>query len=455
MSVSMVYGLISIPNNQLTHNVNEVIRWLRRSYPLSWKPGQGDSLNLPDHRYKCRYCSLIPAKSDSLPQVVSLDEEEGFESFQEKYEHAAGPSGEQAVALRAGSDLSAFYRCGRTDPNQNTGIVIQKCKINATADLQPVQASYPTYLGRPWKEYSRTVVMQSSISDVIVPAGWYPWDGEFALSTYYREYQNTGPGADTSNRVTWPGWGVITNTTEAESFTAGNFIDGGNWLSSTGFPSSLASLLISIATSDVAWFFLREPIVVSSSMSTRRHDDDGEGDGEDESRGVEVMSSQEWRSRGDEVEESRWLVVDNLFEVSDAKITIRSFLGFLRDVKKKLEEPGNEKRNILFRATVFGKWLDILAFANDNLLLNYIFHYQVSTEPSVDCPHITYNICGNNFEFGRNEFCLITGFLFGTLPKKETYKATIVFMGRETRYYISDNVLELVDDLPSWNTYPW
>nr|GFB32064.1 hypothetical protein [Tanacetum cinerariifolium] len=24
----------------------------RRSYALSWKPCQGDSLNLPDHRYK-------------------------------------------------------------------------------------------------------------------------------------------------------------------------------------------------------------------------------------------------------------------------------------------------------------------------------------------------------------------------------------------------------------------
>ncbi|GJV70267.1 hypothetical protein Tco_1485776 [Tanacetum coccineum] len=33
--------------------------------------------------------------------------------------------------------------------------------------------------------------------------------------------------------------------------------------------------------------------------------------------------------------------------------------------------------------------------------------------------------------------------------------ATIVFMGRKTRFYIPDNVLELVDDLPSWNTYPW
>ncbi|GJV40219.1 phospholipase-like protein [Tanacetum coccineum] len=201
--------------------------------------------------------------------------------------------------------------------------------------------------------------------------------------------------------------------------------------------------------------------------------------------------------------------MEDLIEVLDAKITIRSSLSFLTDVKKKIEEPGNEKRNTLFRATVFGKWLDIPAFANDNLLLNYIFHHQVSDAPSVDCPLITYSICGNSFEFGRKEFCLMTGFLFGKLPKKETYKgipsspfldrifpdrctnrvkkvkgdelmilfttddlwfgisdhdavrvclllvATNVFMGREARYYIPNNVLELVDDFPSWNTYPW
>ncbi|GKA10067.1 hypothetical protein Tco_0689500 [Tanacetum coccineum] len=35
------------------------------SYALSWKPCQGDSLNLPDHRIRRRCCSLIPAKSDS------------------------------------------------------------------------------------------------------------------------------------------------------------------------------------------------------------------------------------------------------------------------------------------------------------------------------------------------------------------------------------------------------
>nr|GEU70904.1 hypothetical protein [Tanacetum cinerariifolium] len=36
-----------------------------RSYALSWKPCQGDSLNLPDHRIRRRCCSLIPLKSDS------------------------------------------------------------------------------------------------------------------------------------------------------------------------------------------------------------------------------------------------------------------------------------------------------------------------------------------------------------------------------------------------------
>ncbi|GKB45434.1 hypothetical protein Tco_0896187 [Tanacetum coccineum] len=38
----------------------KIINW-------SWKPCQGGSLNLPDHRYKRRCCSPIPADSDSLP----------------------------------------------------------------------------------------------------------------------------------------------------------------------------------------------------------------------------------------------------------------------------------------------------------------------------------------------------------------------------------------------------
>ncbi|CAA2961200.1 thermostable pectinesterase [Olea europaea subsp. europaea] len=224
---------------------------------------------------------------------------DGFLARDVTFQNTAGPSKHQAVALRVNADLSAFYRCdmlayqdtlyvhslrqfyvscliagtvdfifgnaavviqncdiharrpnsgqrnmvtaqGRDDPNQNTGIVIQDCRIGATSDLQAVLGSVETYLGRPWKEYSRTVVMQSDISAVIHRAGWYEWDGNFALNTlFYAEYQNTGAGADTSNRVTWRGFRVLTSVTEAQPFTAGNFIAGGSWLSATGFPFSL------------------------------------------------------------------------------------------------------------------------------------------------------------------------------------------------------------------------
>ncbi|GJU40268.1 retrovirus-related pol polyprotein from transposon TNT 1-94 [Tanacetum coccineum] len=48
-----------------------IIQHCGRSYALRWKPCQGGSskCNLPDHRYKHRCCSLIPAEYDSLPHA--------------------------------------------------------------------------------------------------------------------------------------------------------------------------------------------------------------------------------------------------------------------------------------------------------------------------------------------------------------------------------------------------
>lgn len=124
---------------------------------------------------------------------------------------------------------------GRESPYQNTGTSIQKCNITASSDLELVKGSVKTFLGRPWKEYSRTVVMQSYIGDHVDPAGWSEWDGDFALKTlYYGEYMNRGPGAGTSKRVKWPGFKVITSATEAKKFTVAEMIQGGSWLKSTG-----------------------------------------------------------------------------------------------------------------------------------------------------------------------------------------------------------------------------
>ncbi|KAM5575443.1 putative pectinesterase/pectinesterase inhibitor 20 [Rosa sericea] len=219
----------------------------------------------------------------------------GFIAVNITVRNTAGPSMGQAVAVRNGADLSVFYSCsfegyqdtlythsmrqfyrecdiygtvdfifgnaavvfqncniyprqplkgqsnpitaqGRTDPNQNTGTSIQNCTITAAADLASSNFTVKTYLGRPWKEYSRTVYLQNFMDSLIDPAGWLAWSGDFALSTlYYAEYNNRGPGSNTSNRVTWPGYHVI-GATDAANFTVSNFILGDNWLPQTGVP---------------------------------------------------------------------------------------------------------------------------------------------------------------------------------------------------------------------------
>ncbi|KAJ3679653.1 hypothetical protein LUZ60_017664 [Juncus effusus] len=128
---------------------------------------------------------------------------------------------------------------GRKDPNMKTGIVIQNCRIQPDDRLSKDRLNIPSYLGRPWKEYSRTVVMESTIGDLIRPEGWMPWNGDFALKTlYYAEFANRGPGANTARRVKWPGFRVI-NKNDAAQFTVGPFINGNMWLKYTAIPHLL------------------------------------------------------------------------------------------------------------------------------------------------------------------------------------------------------------------------
>ncbi|KAL2527461.1 putative pectinesterase/pectinesterase inhibitor 61 [Abeliophyllum distichum] len=218
----------------------------------------------------------------------------GFIARDMTFENWAGPSKHQAVALRVGADHAVVYRCNvvgyqdtlyvhsqrqfyrecdiygtvdfifgnaavvfqactiharkplpyqkititaqnRKDPNQNTGISIHACKIVAEPDLENEKGAFPTYLGRPWKMYSRTVYMLSYFGDHINPRGWLEWNGAFALDTlYYGEYQNYGPGSALGQRVKWSGYHVITSTVEASRFTVGQFIYGTAWLPGTG-----------------------------------------------------------------------------------------------------------------------------------------------------------------------------------------------------------------------------
>nr|CAB3483124.1 unnamed protein product [Digitaria exilis] len=94
-----------------------------------------------------------------------------------------------------------------------------------------------SYLARPWREFSRTLIMESEIPAFIDKAGYLPWNGDFGLKTlWYAEYANRGPGADIAGRVNWPGYKKVISKEEATQFTVQNFLHAEPWLKPAGAP---------------------------------------------------------------------------------------------------------------------------------------------------------------------------------------------------------------------------
>ncbi|KAK6161077.1 hypothetical protein DH2020_004458 [Rehmannia glutinosa] len=125
---------------------------------------------------------------------------------------------------------------GRKDKRSVGVTVIQNCDIVAEPAFLAVKPALSAYLGRPWKEYSRTIIMQSNIDGFIAPEGWSPWMGTFALDTlYYGEYQNRGAGSNMAKRVKWKGIQKITPQI-AKSFTPEVVFAGDEWVRASGIP---------------------------------------------------------------------------------------------------------------------------------------------------------------------------------------------------------------------------
>lgn len=127
---------------------------------------------------------------------------------------------------------NAIAAHGRTDPAQSTGFVFQNCLINGTEEYMRLCHKKPkvhkNFLGRPWKEFSRTVYIHCNLEALITPPGWLPWRGDFALKTlFYGEFENSGPGSDATQRVAWssqiPADHVFT-------YSVQNFIQGNDWI---------------------------------------------------------------------------------------------------------------------------------------------------------------------------------------------------------------------------------
>lgn len=66
--------------------------------------------------------------------------------------------------------------------------------------------SQTAFLGRPWRPYARVVFQNSQLGNVINPKGWQTWDSSSSTkNVFLREYNNTGPGSSTAQRVSFAG----------------------------------------------------------------------------------------------------------------------------------------------------------------------------------------------------------------------------------------------------------
>jgi pectinesterase len=178
---------------------------------------------------------------------------DGFKAENITFENSSGPVG-QAVATRIDADRAQFINCrflGFQDTLYPHGersrqyykdcyiegttdfifgwstVVFEDCEIfskeggyyiTAASTLQEtpygfvfvncrLTGSVPensVYLGRPWRPFARTVFIGCELGKHIKPEGWHNWDKPEAEKTsFYGEYQSTGPGANPDVRVKW------------------------------------------------------------------------------------------------------------------------------------------------------------------------------------------------------------------------------------------------------------
>jgi len=92
---------------------------------------------------------------------------------------------------------NSYVTAASTPHDQPFGYVFNHCRLIAHEGINRV------YLGRPWRDYGFTLFMNCELGSHIRPEGWHHWKPNRESTARYIEYNNSGDGADLSNRVKW------------------------------------------------------------------------------------------------------------------------------------------------------------------------------------------------------------------------------------------------------------
>ena len=114
------------------------------------------------------------------------------------------------------SKSNSYLTAASTAENSKYGFVFLKCKLTADTKVTEV------YLGRPWRIYAKTVFLNCEMEKHIRKEGWENWSKPEAEKTsFYAEYNCSGPGFQPENRVSWS---HQLSKSEAKEYTLENIL---------------------------------------------------------------------------------------------------------------------------------------------------------------------------------------------------------------------------------------
>ncbi|MEX0609205.1 MAG: pectinesterase family protein [Balneolaceae bacterium] len=122
------------------------------------------------------------------------------------------------------SKKNSYITAASTPETIFFGMVFLNSELTADENLSEV------FLGRPWRDFAKTVFIQTEMGDHIIEEGWHNWSRKEAEKTaFFAEYKNSGPGFAPGQRVEWSH--QLTDQ-ESEKYTPKNIL--GDWVISRG-----------------------------------------------------------------------------------------------------------------------------------------------------------------------------------------------------------------------------
>lgn len=114
-------------------------------------------------------------------------------------------------SLDRGEEVNGYVTAASTPEGREYGYVFDRCRF--TSDCAPGTV----YLGRPWRNFAKTVILRSELGAHIKAEGWNDWNKQEARNTVcFAEYGTYGEGKS-AERVPWS---RMLSEEEAELYSA-------------------------------------------------------------------------------------------------------------------------------------------------------------------------------------------------------------------------------------------